>query len=192
MKLRVALGFDGSDVDDWTALKAETIDGHIFTPRYGPDSRPTIWNPAEWGGRIPRVEVDAAVREVFATHDVGRMYCDPPGWQTEIETWALEYGAEVVIQWATYRIVQMHAALDRFVTDLTRGAVTHDGCPVTAQHMGNARMLARPGGRYVLGKASQPQKIDAAMATVLAHEAAADLRAEGWGTERKSHYVYVG
>ena len=58
----IALGFDGSDVDDWTALRAETLGGHQFTPRYR-DGRPTIWMPSEWSGRIPRAEVLAALRE---------------------------------------------------------------------------------------------------------------------------------
>src|SRR5690606_42058461 len=53
----VAGGFDGSDNDDFTCIKLETREGYVFTPRYGPDRRPTIWNPAEWGGRIPRSEV---------------------------------------------------------------------------------------------------------------------------------------
>src|SRR5690554_8158757 len=57
---QICLGFDGSDTDDWTAIRAETFDGWRFTPRYGPDRRPTIWNPADWGGQIPRAEVRAA------------------------------------------------------------------------------------------------------------------------------------
>src|SRR5690606_14507927 len=55
---RVALGFDGSRSGDWTALRAETVDGYRFTPTYGPDRRPTFWNPDEWEGRIPRGEVN--------------------------------------------------------------------------------------------------------------------------------------
>ena len=58
---QICLGFDGSENDDWTAIQAETIDGLTFTPRYGPDKRPTIWNPAEWNEQIPRGEVHAAV-----------------------------------------------------------------------------------------------------------------------------------
>ena len=38
----VCLGFDGSENDDWTCIKAETREGFIFTPRYGEDRRPTI------------------------------------------------------------------------------------------------------------------------------------------------------
>src|SRR5690606_8928326 len=31
---RVSLGFDGSTSGDWTAIRAETVDGHRFTPTY--------------------------------------------------------------------------------------------------------------------------------------------------------------
>lgn len=190
MPLEVCLGFDGSDVDDWTAIRAETLDGYQFTPTYG-DNLPTIWNPAAYPDhRIPRGEVTAAVDHLFRTYTVQRMYCDPPGWQSEIETWALEHGEKVVLEFSTYRTVQMHAALERFVTDLSAGAITHDGCELTAMHVANARKIAKPGERYLLGKPSQAQKIDAAMATVLAHEAASDARAAGWGQE-SGHYVYV-
>lgn len=185
----VALGFDGSDSDDWTCIRAETREGFQFTPTYGPDKRPTLWNPADWQGRVPRHEVSAAVAELFTTHNVARMYCDPPYWQSEIEAWALAHGETVVLEFQTYQVRKMHEALRRFTTDLSTGELTHDGCEITAQHVANARKLAKPGDRYLLGKPSQHQKIDAAMATVLAHEAAADARAAGWGDEA-TEYVY--
>src|SRR5699024_12200089 len=54
-RTRVVVGFDGSDIDDWTAFRAETLDGYQFTPTYGPDSTPTIWNPADYpDGQVPR------------------------------------------------------------------------------------------------------------------------------------------
>jgi phage terminase large subunit-like protein len=153
------------------------------------------------GGSIPRSEVHAAMADLFEHYAVRRVYCDPKDWKTEIEDWALEYGEKVVIQWATYRVVQMYEALKRFVTDLGSmdnegrlvrpGTLTHDGCPITALHVGNARKLARPGDRYILGKPSQGQKIDAAVASVLAHEAAADARVDGWGRVEVDTRVFV-
>lgn len=189
--MRACLAFDGSSNDDWTAIRAETLDGWQFTPTYGPDNRPTIWNPLEWGGRIPRSEVHAAVAELFVTFDVPLMYCDPPLWSTEIETWAMAHGEKVVIEWATYRTAQMHAALDRFVTDLATGALTHDGCPITAQHVANARKVPKPGDRYLLAKphGAYHQKIDAAMASVLAHEAARDAITAA--VPVRPNYVYM-
>lgn len=182
-------GFDGSDSDDWTAIRLETLDGHRFTPTYGPDQRPTVWNPAEWGGSIPRGEVAAAVDEIFDRYDVKRLYCDPRDWQSEIGDWSLKYGADVVTEWATYRIVPMHSALERTVNDLASGRSTHDDCSLTALCVANARKVAKPGQRYILGKPSQHQKIDVAMADVLAHEAAADAHAAGWTPKRRSKMV---
>lgn len=183
----VCLGFDGSDVDDWTAIRAETRDGLLFTPRFA--GNPTIWNPAEHHDhRVPRAAVDDAVAELFERFRVERFYCDPPGWQSEIEAWALRHGEDHVVRWETYRPTQMAAALERVVTDLRTGVVTHDGCPITTAHVGNAVKMGRKNDTYVLAKASKTQKIDAAMATVLAHEAAADARAAGWATEPVQTY----
>jgi hypothetical protein len=179
-RVRVCGGFDGSDSDDWTALRLETVDGWQFTPTYGPSRRPTIWNPAEWGGRIPRGEVHAAMDEVMRVYEVERLYADPRDWVSEIEAWALAYGEKRVLQWATNRITQMHEALRRFETDLITGSLTHDGCPITAAHIANMRKLAKPGDRFIVGKPSQGQKIDAGVSSVICHEAAADARAAGW------------
>ncbi len=175
----VVAGFDGSDVDDWTAMRLETEAGYQFTPVYGPDRRPTIWNPAEWSGQVPRLEVDAAVEEIFTRFRVVRWYGDPPGWESEIDAWAAKYGDKRVIRWETYRPVQMHAAAERLLTDINKAdsTWTHDGCPITAAQIRNARRLARASQRYVLGKPSQQQKIDAAVTSVICHEAAGDVPA---------------
>lgn len=186
---QVAGGFDGSEVDDATVIRLETRDGLQFTPRYGPDRRPTIWLPEQWGGAVPRLEVHAAWSEIVGRYALARVYCDPYRWQTEIEQWALDWGEDVFVSWATSRLAPMHAALDRFTTDLASGALRHDGCPITAQHVANARKLSRQGDRYVLGKPAQHQKIDAAVTSVLAHEAAADQRAAGWH-ERQDTKVF--
>ncbi len=190
---RIVLGFDGSDLDDWTAIRAETLDGFQFTPTYGPDARPTVWNPAEWGGQVPRLEVDAALDELMRVYDVVRMYADPPYWETELDSWVDKYGDKRVIRWATYRATQMHAAAERLVTDVCKKDSTfrHDGCPLTAAHVANARKAARPGNRYVLRKASVAQKIDLAVTSILAHEAAGDAIAAGEANGRQ-FYVYTG
>lgn len=177
---RICAGFDGSDVNDWTALRAETTDGFQFTMRYGPEKRPTIWNPAEWGGEIPRGEVEAAVDEMFERYDVKDLYCDPKDWQTDIGNWALTHGDDHVTVWTTSRTNQMFDEIRRFEADLREGRITHDGCPITATHIANARKAARPGQKYILNKPADHQKIDAAMATILAHTAAMDAVADGW------------
>lgn len=183
----VVLALDGSDVDDWTVIRAETEDGYQFTPTYGSDNTPTIWNPADYGGQVPRLEVAAAVEALMGRYAVPRMYCDPPYWETEIDAWSARWGERVVIRWETYRTVQMHAAAERLLTDVSKvdTGLRHDGCPVTAAHMRNVRRTIRPGNRYVLRKAAVPQKIDAAVAAVIVHEAASDTTAGGLWRGRK-------
>lgn len=188
----VCLGFDGSDSDDCTAIRLRTIDGYRFTPTYGPDERPTFWDPAEWGGSIPRGEVNAAMDEICRRFKVKRAYCDPRDWQSEIGDWALKYGDKVFLEWGTYRIKQMHEALVRVVNDLKSGRSSHDGCQITALHVANARKVAKPAERYILGKphGAYHQKIDMAMADVLAHIAGEDALLDGWAVEKTTHYVY--
>jgi hypothetical protein len=183
----VCLGFDGSDVNDFTVIRAETIEGFQFTPRVFGD-RPSIWNPAESDDhRIPRFEVHAAMEEIFSRFKVGRLYYDPPLWSTEGEQWQRQYGEERVLPWETYRTKPMHAALERFVTDLRTGALTHDGCPITANHIASAVRTGRKGMEvYGLAKASRLQKIDAAVTSAITHEAAADAKAAGWGKKRQA------
>lgn len=190
---RVVLGFDGSDVDDWTGIRAETLDGYQFTPVYGPDRRPCIWDPAEWDGQVPRLEVDAAVDELMRRYDVARMYCDPPYWPTEVASWQARYGDRRVTPWQTYRVVQMHAACEQLLTDVVKAETSfrHDGCETTSIHVRNARKAARPMNRYVLRKATHTQKIDLAVVSVITHEAAIDAIAAGLNKPKKKSTVIV-
>lgn len=187
-RTQVVLGFDGSDVDDWTGIRAETQDGYQFTPITS--AGPTIWNPADYAGKVPRLEVAAAVDELFSRFDVVRMYCDPPYWETEVDTWAEKYGEKRVLRWETYRPTQMHQAAERILTDVNKAdsGFTHDGCPDTALHIRNARKAARLNGRYVLTKPGDGRKIDLAVCSIICHEAWGDTTAAKlW---RKRHYVY--
>jgi hypothetical protein len=186
----ICLGFDGSENNDWTALRAETADGFSFTPLYGPDRRPTYWNPSEWGGSIPRPEVHAAIDEMFARFNVGRLYVDPQDWRSEAGDWSLKYGDKRVFEWATNRPSAMFDSLRRFEVDLATGRLTHDSDPATAIHVANARKKAQPGQRYTLVKPADHQKIDLAMASALAHEATSDALEDGWG-QRVSRRVLV-
>lgn len=182
-----AMGFDGSKSGDWTALRLETLtDQHRFTPTYGPDDRPTYWNPSEWEGQVPRGEIDVAVREMFDRFDIARFYPDEdPIWLTQEEEWALEFGEERVLPFPTRSATRMYPALDRYLNDLREGTTTHDGNVTAKTHALNARKVAKPGDKYLLGKPSEHQKIDILMADVLSHEAACDSRAAGWKPKRK-------
>lgn len=179
---RVGLGFDGSISQDATALVGCTEDGHLFVPVV--DGQPTIWlrpvnAPAGW--RMPRAAIEAAVAAVHERYSVGRMLCDPPKWQTEIERWAELYGDELVLFFDTNQPRRMSGACDRFSTALEERTVTHDGDQLLTSHvLAMARKKAylkredEDDGRtrYVFTKGEDRRKIDAGVAAVLALEAA--------------------
>jgi hypothetical protein len=190
----IVLGFDGSDLDDWTAIRAETEDGYQFTPTYGPLKLPTIWNPANWNGQAPRLEVDDAMAELMRRFQVVRLYADPPYWSTEVDNWAKQYGEKVVLRWYTQRPTQMQAAAERLKTDVYKSdsTFTHDGCALTTEHVEATHKEDRPGGtkdnpRYVLTKPEDGRKIDACITSILCHEAAGDVTAaNAWVPPRKT------
>ena len=90
------------------------------------------------------------------------------------------------------RIESVYRALKRFEADLDQGKLHHDGCPITTTHVGNARKIAKSIDRYGLGKPSQIQKIDAAVTSVLAWEAAMDAHSAGVFEVPVDEYAYVG
>lgn len=186
----ITIGFDGSRSGDWTAIRCETRDGHRFTPLYGADRRPAHWNPQDWPeGRIPRGEVDAAVDELMRRFKVSRMYVDPRHWETQADAWALKYGEDVVVQWPTNQLRRMYYALVRYTEDSHEGSVTHDNHPDFRTHALHARRVSKPGDQFILGKPAEHMKIDILMADVLAHEAAADMRAAGWEVEQRVQVI---
>ena len=186
----VCLGFDGSQYDDWTTIRARwvTDDGMFgFTPTFA-DGAPTYWNPADFGGEVPRGEVQAAVEELFDRFHVARFYLDPELWYSEIDEWSARYGEKRVVQWPTHRTRPMAAALERLRTDVSTGSLSHDGDQTVAVHVRNARRVRRTGG-IVIGKPNDHQKIDLVMADALAHEAAADARTAGLTRPRQRRMV---
>lgn len=176
---RIALGFDGSLSEDSTALIACTADGHLFVPVV--DGEPTIWERPEgvreW--RVPHLAVEDAVAKVMARWSVGRMFCDPPKWTTEIERWAQSWGDERVLFFDTNQPKRMAGACDRLAQAVRGNSCTHDGNLILRAHIvACARQKAyvradEDDGRtlYTWVKADT-RKIDAGIAAVLAYEAA--------------------
>jgi phage terminase large subunit-like protein len=166
---RVTLGFDGARSGDATALIACRIDDALIVPL-------AVWEPPDGPAAndwtVPAGAVDKAVHDAMRTYQVVRGYFDPPLWQSEIEGWEREYGS-AVRGWATNRPAPMSAAVERFRTDLVAGRLRHNGDPVLARHVLNARTRETRSG-YWLTKERQANKIDAAVAAVLAYEARCD------------------
>jgi phage terminase large subunit-like protein len=178
----VTLGFDGSRFMDATALVACRLhDGFL--------SVLDVWERPEGaagrGWEIPAAEVEAAVEDAFDRYRVVRFYADPPFWQTEIASWAHRWGDSIVLAWATNRMRQMSAAVERFRTDAIAGKLVHDGGSTLRRHVLSAHMRKVRTGFWI-EKASNnsPDKIDAAVAAVLAYEARNDAIAAGLGRLR--------
>lgn len=177
----ICLGFDGSRSDDWSALRAYTMDRHGFTPTYGPDAREAIWRPADWpGGRIPVGEIKAAASDLAERYRIVRFYVDPHLFESTIEDWTTEFGTDVVYDWPTNSIPRMFEALTRYREDLIDGRLTHSDDVTVKTAALAARMVAKAGAKYLLGKPAEHQKIDPLMADILAYEAVCDAVAAGW------------
>lgn len=171
---RIGLGFDGSISDDATILRGCTAEGYSFA------LGEWIRDPADRDWRVPRREVHEAVADAFSTYRVGRMLCDPAKWWTEIETWAARWGDEVVLFFDTNQDRRMAPAVDRWMTALREGTHTNDGNPtvvahVAAAHRRKAKATAPDDDSrtlYTIVKGEDGSKIDAAVADILAFEAA--------------------
>jgi phage terminase large subunit-like protein len=168
----ITLGFDGARMLDSTVLVACRLSDGMLSVLHAWE-RPE--GAAGRGWEVPADEVDAAVDEAFAKYRVLRLYADPPFWQTELRAWMRQYGERRVIPWATARTTQMSAAVERFRTDAIAGTLAHDGGSLLRRHVLAAHMRKVRAGYWIeKGTASSPDKIDAAVAAVLAYEARND------------------
>jgi hypothetical protein len=118
------------------------------------------------------------------------MICDPPKWYSEIEEWTEKFGEDRngdprVIALDTNQASKFAPATDRWLTAIREGHHTHDGDPLTSDHVKSAhlkqvRLADDPADgrtRYVLVKGEEKRRIDAAVADVLAYEAAKTMTA---------------
>lgn len=181
----ITLGFDGSINDDSTALMGCRLsDGRMFT--VGVWECPTDDEAAaEW--EVPVSEVDAAVAAAFKRFKVIRMYCDPPYWQDSVGRWASEFGEKIVTEWWTNRERQVVAALERFHTGVINKETSFE--PADIEHVANdpfrihvvnaKRKQTRSGVVIRKDRPGSPNKIDLAMAGILAYEARGDAIADG-------------
>jgi hypothetical protein len=170
----IGIGFDGSISQDATVLRGCTRDGHGFL------IEAWVRPPGAIDWRVDRLSVRQAVAEAFARYRVGRMLCDPPKWWTEIEEWVVQYGEDRVAVLDTNQARRFAPAVDRWLTGIREGIHTHDGDPLTAEHVKSSCLRKvraaedSEDGRtkFVLIKGDDHHRIDAAVADVLAFEAA--------------------
>ncbi len=193
----VVLGFDGSrsrtkGKADATALVGCTVrDGHVFVEPGWTWEHPDLVD--EW--EVPTIEVDAAVRDAFRTYNVVGFYADPAKWESYVADWEAKFGRKLKVKasqrhpiewWMTSgRSALVAKALEKFHTAVVNREMTHDGSGVLTRHVLNARRKVRSGHEHI-GKEfpSSPNKIDAAVAAVLAWQARVDAVAFGLGGGR--------
>jgi hypothetical protein len=193
----VTLGFDGSRNNDSTALVACRIsDGHLEL--LGCWERPGDLPPhAEW--QVDRVAVDAAVHAAMRRFEVAGLYADPAHWQDYLDRWNAKYGermqvkatAKRPLEWWTNRRTAMVAALERMYEAVRERRVSFTPAAdrvgqqaalatVLRRHLLNARRQPTTAGLMIRKEhPNSPNKIDAAVAAVLAYEARCDAVAAG-------------
>lgn len=189
----ITLGFDGSVTDDHTALiGCDVAHDHLFEIE--------IWAPSEATGEIDRAAVDRKVRETVELYDVVGFYADLHPWESYVDRWAQDFGADLVVKSTlrqpvafdirartkefTIAIERLHAAIVESAKaagtvsakDGTR--LTHDGAAWFRQHVHNARRAPNAWGISVRKEHRESaRKIDAVPAAALARQARQDYLA---------------
>lgn len=213
----IVLGFDGSrgrakGKPDATALVGCRVeDGHLFQLGVweAPD-RKDLW--ASW--QPPIAVIEAAIAEAFDRFHVAAFYCDPArDWRSHVNAWEAKYGPKLLripvpgggdrtrqiratrdhpFEWwmTGGRTGLVQRAIEDFEGALVNGDLTHDGSAGLTRHMLNARRGLR-GGKLALTKASDysENKIDAAVAAVLAWQARLDAIAAGARKPTRSKFA---
>lgn len=167
----IVLGFDGSASNDSTALIGCTVpEGdeapHLFV--VGVWERPSTREA--W--RVPRLDVDRAVRYACQQWQVLEFAADPPLWRTEIEEWAAVIRDTEFVSYDTRQLSIMGDACSKLYTAVVEGRVTHDGSDVLTRHIANCQGKDTRYGMVVTKPKGSPHKIDAAVAAIAAHDRA--------------------
>ena len=178
----VALGFDGSDVSDATALYAVRYpDWAVF--RLGVWERPyhEVTGHVDKSWRVPRAEVLAAIVGALERYEVVRGYADPAYWQTEIDTLSEEWG-EGFMRFPHHSAARIGPACARWATMVDAGQLRHDGDETIIRHASNARReVCGPAkaGWWRPVRRTDGHPIDAFSAAVSAVHALGDALADG-------------
>lgn len=199
----ITLGFDGSrgrskGKPDATALIGCRVeDGHLFEVGVweAPDT-PGGW--AEWQPPLPTIE--AAIADAFDRYAVVGFYADPAkDWRSYVNKWEAEFGTKVTVKarqdhpfewWMSGgRSGLVQRAVEQLEGAVRNRDCTHDGAFGLTRHMLHARRRLDH-GKLRLDKEHpySPNKIDAAVAAVLAWQARGDAIAAG-ATAMKPSFV---
>lgn len=168
----ITLGFDGSKSNDFTALVACRVDdGYLQVLR--------VWNPEDFGGEVPRDQVDALVRWCFSHFKVVGFRADVKEFESYIVDWTQDFGKKLKVKASPGKPIEFDMRgqtkkfafdCEKFLDAVIEGAVCHNGDKVLSVHVLNAHRHPTTFGAISIRKASKDstRKIDAAVAAVLA------------------------
>lgn len=177
-KQKIALGFDGSKSNDWTALVACRIeDGMLFVIK--------VWDPQKYGGEVPREDVDATVHSMFERYDVVAFRADVKEFEAYVDQWGRAYKKKIKVNASPNNPIafDMRGQQKKFAFDCERledavleQEVSHDGNPLLRQHVLNAKRHPTSYDAISIRKVTKDssKKIDAAVCAVLAFGARQD------------------
>jgi hypothetical protein len=172
----IVMFFDGSKSRDATGLAGCAMsDGHIFTiGSWEPD-------PKDPNDEVPVSSVDGTVEKAFERWEVVAFFADVKEWEgfTKI-TWPDRYADKLLIHavpggknpqavaWdMRSKAFDFTAAAELTVDEMRERTFTHDGNPVMARHVENARRrLNRYGVSISKESKESPRKIDLAVCMI--------------------------
>lgn len=211
----ITLGFDGSrgrakGKPDATALIGVRVsDGHAFDLGVWEAGDQRDCNRKQVVGRCdcwvhwepPIVEIEAALATAFSTYTVAAFYADPgKDWRSHVNAWEAKYGAKVKVKakaahpfewWMTGgRAGLVQIAVEQLEGAIRNQDLSHAGAYALTRHVLNARRRLSH-GKLALAKENDysPNKIDAAVALVLAWQARLDAITAGVLKKRRSTKV---
>ncbi len=176
----VTLGFDGSTTDDHSALILCHVDlDHLVEVK--------VWEPQKATGEVDRADIDRTVRAAFETYDVVGFYSDLHPWESYVDRWAEDLGADLLAK-ATVRHPIAYdlrnrtqtatAGYERLHEAIVDRVVTHDGAAKMRLHFHHARRAPNKFGIAVRKEHRESaRKIDSVPAAMLARLARADYLA---------------
>lgn len=183
----IAIGVDGARYRDALALIATEVSSGFQWPL-------AIYERPENAPDDYEHDFDAAdgvMQDAFNEYDVWRVYVDPGSQYANItplmERWQGRWGIKRVIEWLMNRPRAACYMIRNYASAIQTGDVMHDGDPLFAAHVFNARRkettVLDDDGRPMHGiqkeHPTSPKKIDAAAAGALSWEARGDAMAAG-------------
>ena len=189
----VTLGFDGSRgrvgaVTDATALiGCRVSDGHLF--EVGVWEEPAGPAGDEW--QVPELLVESALEAAFARYNVVGCFCDPALWWDAVSRWEGRYHRRLRVKvtagapmhFRTNSATTMVKATAEFHAAVLDGKLTHDGSHYLTKHVLNARRnVSRSGVQVAKEHPESRNKIDAAVAAILAWQARLSAVSHNVGT----------